>query len=475
MKNLRKFTLVTIVSLMISFLITILGTPLFTSSAFAADSALPNTLVIAASNSPDKSLANYVCDGINDQVEINAAIKALKSQIGAVELMEGNYSISTPILVNNNLTLFGQGENTKITLANNSNRNMIENAKNAGVNVSIHDLALDGNIKNQTQGRTGWNNCAIKRTGNNGRYEGLFISNCEGFGIRHGKGDNTIIINNTINNCHASAISLTESFNGEIGNNNILNCAIKRGDAGRDNCIDIYRGGNHIVSGNYIDGGGALSQIGSWYTPDCKYYNNTCLNGKFMGIGPMGDRSEIVGNTVKNSAENAIDTRGGNNNLIQDNTVDTVNGPVRNELSGICLNGNDEICINNTITLAAKQGIASGSSSGNYIADNTIINCGYVGTIGCGILVKNYNKTKMVDSNTIIKHNICYDDQQPSVVRYGLLVLPSLPATQGYVNNLQVIDNDFSGAGIDGIRICNSANVKNAIYQNNLGGLNIKS
>lgn len=51
--------------------------------------------IVAASNSSqnDKAIADYICDGVNDEVEINSAIDAVKSRIGTVILCDGDYYI----------------------------------------------------------------------------------------------------------------------------------------------------------------------------------------------------------------------------------------------------------------------------------------------------------------------------------------------------------------------------------------------
>jgi len=69
------------------------------------------TLVVAASDSSAKGKANadYVCDGTDDQVEIQAAIDALPAGGGKVVLLEGIYIFSDHILLNKAVCLSGQG------------------------------------------------------------------------------------------------------------------------------------------------------------------------------------------------------------------------------------------------------------------------------------------------------------------------------------------------------------------------------
>jgi len=69
------------------------------------------TLVVAANNSTDrgKAQADYVCDGVNDQVEIQAAINAIAAVSGGtVRLLSGIYNIGATITLTWNVMLEGE-------------------------------------------------------------------------------------------------------------------------------------------------------------------------------------------------------------------------------------------------------------------------------------------------------------------------------------------------------------------------------
>lgn len=75
------------------------------------------TLLVAASNSLDRSKAqaDYICDGVADQVQINDALNALPAGGGRVMLSEGTFTIDDPIAFPaSNITLEGQGRGTFI-------------------------------------------------------------------------------------------------------------------------------------------------------------------------------------------------------------------------------------------------------------------------------------------------------------------------------------------------------------------------
>jgi len=106
------------------------------------------TFVVAAHNSAtlSKYRADYICDGIDDHVQINKALAALPTAGGAVHLCEGTYDIASPININHNTKFSGVGFAT-ILKANSSLALPIVRATYVN-NITIADLAVDG--ANQT-------------------------------------------------------------------------------------------------------------------------------------------------------------------------------------------------------------------------------------------------------------------------------------------------------------------------------------
>jgi parallel beta-helix repeat protein len=122
--------------------------------------------LIAASDSSAQiqAKADYVCDGADDQIEIQAAINALPASGGHIHLSQGRFYIRDTIHLYQYVTLTGTGPgeyyggttgDTVIYLANGTNRNAIDYVKKpTGRRSSIRlaNFTVDGNKSNQTQG-----------------------------------------------------------------------------------------------------------------------------------------------------------------------------------------------------------------------------------------------------------------------------------------------------------------------------------
>jgi len=75
--------------------------------------AVPTTgIVVAASNSQVKSSAQYICDGSNDQSEIQAAINQAAASGGNVYLLDGTFTVAGDINLVSGVNLIGKGAGT---------------------------------------------------------------------------------------------------------------------------------------------------------------------------------------------------------------------------------------------------------------------------------------------------------------------------------------------------------------------------
>jgi len=83
------------------------------------------TKVVCAYNSVYKTRCDYICDGVDDDVEIQEAIDSITK--GKIKLTEGDYIISNPIIIKELIWIMGQGEKiTTIHASPGFNGNMFE-------------------------------------------------------------------------------------------------------------------------------------------------------------------------------------------------------------------------------------------------------------------------------------------------------------------------------------------------------------
>jgi len=110
--------------------------------------AMTATLVIAASDSLNKSAANLVCTGVNDHLAIQEALDALPATGGEVFLLDGTYNCEVQIDLDSYQTLRGCGRNTILTTST-ADLVFLSAVGGAGtekVHIVIADLQIDGGV-----------------------------------------------------------------------------------------------------------------------------------------------------------------------------------------------------------------------------------------------------------------------------------------------------------------------------------------
>ncbi len=170
--------------------------------------------VVAASNAPDhvKNAAWKVCNGTNDEVEIEAALTAY----GYVVLSGGTFSISTPIDLHGGYFISGSGVNvTYLSLAANVNmfeyNSIINGDSPATTFTTIRDMTLAGNSSTRTGGGiimfhnhkdlhlknlfvTDFNGVGVHTRGSWGAtFENVVIEFCTGVGLKIDNPPETVV------------------------------------------------------------------------------------------------------------------------------------------------------------------------------------------------------------------------------------------------------------------------------------------
>jgi len=294
---------------------------------------------VAASDASDAykkaALASggYVCDGTDDDVEIQAAIDALPvvgdgggTDIGGhVHLSAGNFNISACINVDEDVLLTGEGDGlanthgvTRIYQASGSD--LAQMLHCTGDNVRIRDLLIHGNKGNNggatTEGikiaglnssveNVGVYRCGgygIWTTSHAGFYKHIFVEYCDDDGFLvdgynnwfeacfaghaitngwHVNGDRTVIVSCLVADASQNGYRLDGDYNRLIGSGTYAS-----GSGGvAQNGVSINNGSYNVVQGNVFF--------------EVSYGNPNTYDGVSLG-GDVCDYNVIEGNVVKN-------------------------------------------------------------------------------------------------------------------------------------------------------------------------------
>lgn len=239
------------------------------SGTSGATAGKPFVLVAASSASSEvKSSATYVCDGVNDQVEINAALAGGSKY---VQLSEGAFNIgSSPIRVTSRSTLNGYGRATRLVATATITGGGTDTAYDFGwggivesFDVQTHrttvtNLEIDGTYKNchgiyyrttgisDVNGTDAWNqfgaegfdavhyfdNLYVHETlGHAYHLEGhggMFFTNCRAWGngsnTQQASGWYVSVIDSFFTNCESGACAGGHAWEIVDANNHFANC-----------------------------------------------------------------------------------------------------------------------------------------------------------------------------------------------------------------------------------------------------------
>lgn len=276
---------------------------------------------------------DYLCDGTADEVEINAAIQALRSTGGEVVLLDGLYHLNSAILINkDNVTLIGNGANTKIIRAFNDD----EYADKQGMVVITNSFCTIKNL---------YFDCV----------KGSYTSNTA-IGIY---GDNCIIADNTIVNSSCDGIYVEGNYH-TIDNNIITGC--------NGNGLYLYSGNKYTVTNNKITGSTVYGMY-LYNVKDSAISNNVCTENTDCGIKVYWcDRCTFTGNVLNNNNQCGLYLTRGEGNVISGNTF------VGNGYYGIYLNSYsaDTIVMSNAFLNNTSGEIRDGGSNNTlYLPSHT--------------------------------------------------------------------------------------------------------
>lgn len=364
------------------------------------------TKVIAASNTPGSPSADYVCDGTDDQVEINSAITALSATGGKIKLLAGTYTFGNgaagtkDVLVNQNkITIEGEGRTNTII-----NRGYNPSSTSDGalfiVSATASNFSLKGVfIDNKKITYTNANNFGIYAQGSlaNGFMEDVEIDNS----ITHvyvfgGMNDYSItkcIFYNATNESvymtsTGSALRCNVSYNYIYG-------------AGTFGIRSSGGGNSNTFEGNTI----ASQTTNGIYTYAC---SNSKYNGNFITGGQQGiyvttssSYNTISFNTITAcTAGGIVTTSSSEYNKITHNIIYSVTGDaISGNASGSSTADMLEITDNALYTPTGK-GIGLLAVSKSIISRNKIYNAGGSGATNA-IEISSNSDDNLISDNSI--------------------------------------------------------------------------
>jgi hypothetical protein len=162
---------------------------------------------VAASDASavERHVASFLCDGTDDDVEINTAIG---NGDKTIQLSSGTFNLSAMIDVNkDNLTIRGQGRYNTILKGNSSS--IVETANQTSGGFSMQDLTVDGN-RNGTTTSDAAKSCVQLGTAKQA-LRNVSVVNSLGSGIQCLGVEDVTIDNCTVDNCNDNGIEVSES------------------------------------------------------------------------------------------------------------------------------------------------------------------------------------------------------------------------------------------------------------------------
>lgn len=347
-----------------------------------------NPCVAADGSGCSNPKADYTCDGVKDQEQINQAIRELPAAGGAVYLLEGTYNISDAtffsmstkgiVFDKENISLIGTGAGTVLRVADNTPTfTVIAVQSNANCSL-LENFKMDGNKANQSDYQD-----AISFASSNSQVNNLWIENFKtAAALISLGGDYNIISENHFENNESG--TETPGIVSPKGSNNIY----------ADNIIV-----NNTTRGFVLEEGpSCLNSI---------FLNNIVKDNSMQGFflkGNLGGKVEnniFAGNIISNNTLGIYLLQGTGagssvaNNIIAENVLKTNGG-------GISAAGNYFLIKDNVITNSTDQGISFSDTAKSIISGNMLLDNGQDG-IQISASAAGTSDTNLLASNRIIK------------------------------------------------------------------------
>jgi len=331
--------------------------------------------------------ADFTCDGVDDQQEINMAINSLPASGGIVHLLEGTYNISANLLEgetiagivpHSDVAIFGTGRGTILKVkASVGNLNVI-NALNVN-NVHIARMKIDGNS------RTGTGNIGIRFANvSNSKISDVWAEDLSSAGIviNDAVGNpstrNTVYNSNFRNNNLEGVIIASSDYN-LVTNNNFEG----NGLSSLAYAIKLDSAEGNIVSGNnisYITPGQGILLTNSSFDNTINANNVENSSGDGITLNSGSSRNNLFNNIIYSSNNRGLRLNNADNNAITSNYIwddTTSGGPLYYGIELINDSDANLITSNYLVDFRSSGGtvgmsISDSTCDDNYIGNNLI-------------------------------------------------------------------------------------------------------
>lgn len=322
------------------------GTDLGTGTA----RAVTRTVAASDASALTKAMADHVCDGTADQVEIQAAHDALPAGGGELRLSEGTFNLSGSVTLSKFVAVTGMGWSSVLRAANGLNAPLIDfaDAVSGGLSVRIAHLKLDGNGPNQTAGA-----CIRARGAIYSVFDHLYITTPYDVGLLiSGSSGLSFGASNRVTRCAFDGGFLSPGFGQGVRiqssfTNTVEACYFENMGVGAEPYAIKDMGGSVIAHCGFYGGGEGIRLTGYWSTVlGCRFTDcgrETIYAGSSMAT--------IVANIIQGGGSVAAGTYGhitldnGGQNIVQGNifTPPGTNGQLRHIIRTTASGGNNVI------------------------------------------------------------------------------------------------------------------------------------
>lgn len=295
-------------------------------SFFLADAAL--TVTVASSTNTIFDKPTYVCDGVSDEVEIQAALDQVnKAGGGKVLLSNGQFNMHKNIAIFKNTVFEGAGMNNTILRL----KNKASKFAKAGFircltqnKIQIKKMSIDGNRANQaTDSSTNYGRFAVYTEAcNETVLDNLRVYNWYGYGLDpHGIGGTKIpsayvtITNNVVHDNGWDGITVDKCIDSIVAYNTVYNNG-RHGINVCTGCKRVYVHHNYVGKSGYnyqgtLNGCGIMVQNNQGYgTRDIQLQTNNIIQS-YKGAICLGDVFDMeIDNNIMHITNTCLRVKG---------------------------------------------------------------------------------------------------------------------------------------------------------------------